>query len=62
MVQRQSAPQTAHVWVEANNGSGTLSTPTKIHKYTDIDMLDRVFYFFGDNVAFDKEAWLNEDN
>jgi len=34
--------------------------PTKIYNIVDIDKLDCVVHFFGDNVAFDKEKWLKE--
>ena len=58
VVQRQSTLQTADAWVEAYDESETLLIPTKTYNISDIDKLERVVHFFGDNVAFDKEAWL----
>ena len=62
VVQRQSTLQTCEVWVEAYDESETFSTSTKIYNIADFDKLDRVVQFFGDNVAFDKEKWLKEEN
>ena len=60
VVQRQSTLQTCEAWVEAYDESETFLTPTKIYNIVDVDKLDRVVHFFGDNVAFDKEKWLKE--
>ena len=41
--------------------SETFLTPTKIYNIADVDKRDRVVHFFGDNVAFDKKAWLEAE-
>ena len=58
VVQRQSTLQTCEAWVEAYEDKETLLTPTKVYNLRGLEKLDRVVHFFGENVAFDKEAWL----
>ena len=58
VVQRQSTLQTADAWVEAYPESEHLLKPTRTYRIDEVDKFDRVVHFFGDNVIFDKEAWL----
>ena len=60
VVQRQSTLQSAEAWVEACDESETLLTPSRVYRIEEMDKLDRVVHFFGDNVAFDKETWLKD--
>ena len=60
VVQRHSTLQTCEAWVEAYDEKETFLTPTKIYELKGLENLDRVVHFFGDNVAFNKEAWLRE--
>jgi L-ascorbate metabolism protein UlaG (beta-lactamase superfamily) len=58
VVQRQSTLQTADAWVEAYPDSEHILKPKKTYRIEEVRKLDRVVHFFGDNVIFDKEAWL----
>ncbi len=60
VVQRQSTLQTADAWVQAYPDSESILTPTRIYNRRDVEKLDKVVHFFGNNVAFDKEAWLKQ--
>ncbi len=60
LVQRQRTLQTADAWVESYPGSEGILEPARRHTIAEVDKLDRVVHFFGDNVAFDKEAWLRD--
>ena len=60
VVQRQSTLQTCHDWVEACKQKEILSTSAKLYNKKGLENLDRVVHYFGDNVAFDKEKWLQQ--
>ena len=60
VVQRQSTLQTCQDWVEACKQKEILSTPSKVYDKKALENLDRVIHYFGDNVAFDKEKWLQQ--
>ena len=60
VVQRQSTLQTCQDWVEACKQKEILSTPWKVYDKKALENLDRVVHYFGDNVAFDKEKWLQQ--
>ena len=60
VVQRQSTLQTCQDWVEACKQKEILSTPSKLYDKKALENLDRVVHYFGDNVAFDKEKWLQQ--
>ena len=60
VVQRQSTLQTCQDWVEACKQKEILSTPWKVYDKKALENLDRVIHYFGDNVAFDKEKWLQQ--
>ena len=60
VVQRQSTLQTCQDWVDACKQKEILSTPSKIYDKKALENLDRVVHYFGDNVAFDKEKWLQQ--
>ena len=60
VVQRQSTLQTCQDWVEACKQKEILSTSAKLYDKKALENLDRVVHYFGDNVAFDKEKWLQQ--
>ena len=60
VVQRQSTLQTCQDWVEACKQKEILSTSAKLYDKKGLENLDRVVHYFGDNVAFDKEKWLQQ--
>ena len=60
LTQRQSTLQTANAWVETCPRSETLLTPARVYRIEELDRLDRVVHFFGDNVAFEKQTWLKQ--
>ena len=60
VVQRQSTLQTCQDWVEACKQKEILSTSSKLYDQKGLENLDRVVHYFGDNVAFDKEKWLQQ--
>lgn len=60
VVQRQSTLQTCQDWVEACKQKEILSTSAKLYNKKGLENLDRVVHYFGDNVAFDKEKWLQQ--
>ena len=58
VVQRQSTLQSADTWVEARDAFERLKSPRRTYAIGDIKHLDWAVHFFGDHVAFDKDAWL----
>ncbi len=60
VVQRQSTLQTCQDWVAACKQKEIFSTPSKVYDKKALENLDRVVHYFGDNVAFDKEKWLQQ--
>ena len=60
VLQRQSTLQTAEAWVEACPDAERILKPMRSYRIQDLEKLDRTVHFFGDNVAFDKEAWLKQ--
>jgi hypothetical protein len=35
-----------------------MRSPKRIYRIKELEKLDRAVHFFGDHVAFDKDAWL----
>ena len=60
VLQRQSTLQTDEAWIEAYPEAERILKPTRTYRIEELDKLDRSVHFFGDNVAFDKEAWLKD--
>jgi L-ascorbate metabolism protein UlaG (beta-lactamase superfamily) len=60
VVQRQSTLQGAQSWVNARKKFETIEGPRRSYNLGDIKHLDRAVHFFGDNVAFDRDAWHRE--
>ena len=60
VVQRQSTLQPADAWVDARAGAKTLDGPSRTYSVADVRNLDRAVHFFGEHVAFDREAWHRE--
>ncbi len=58
VLQRQSTLQTADAWVGSRAGVERITAPRKIYHIAELDKLDAAVHFFGDQVAFDKDAWL----
>jgi hypothetical protein len=52
--------RTAEAWVEACPEVERNLKPTRTYRIEELDKLDRSVHFLGDNVAFDKKAWLKE--
>lgn len=57
IVQRQSTLQTAEDWVNSRDAVERISGHTRRYRIKEVDRLDRVVHYFGDQVAFDKTAW-----
>jgi hypothetical protein len=38
-------------------GAERIAGPRKIYQIAELDKLDRVVHFFGDQVDFDKDSW-----
>ena len=60
VLQRQSALQSAEPWVDTREVVEKLTGPRRTYAIKDISHLDRAMHFFGDPVAFDREAWLRD--
>ena len=60
VLQRQSTLQSAEPWVDAREVVEKMTGPRREYAIRDIRHLDRTAHFFGDHVAFDKEAWLRD--
>ncbi|MYE02524.1 MAG: hypothetical protein F4Y03_14875 [Alphaproteobacteria bacterium] len=60
VVQRQSTLQPADAWVDRHAGAEKLDGPGRTYSIADVRSLDRAVHFFGDHVAFDREAWHRE--
>ncbi len=58
MVQRQSTLQTPSDWLDKYGQVTRLDGPTMRYSPEAIAGLDRAIHYFGDHVAFDKEAWF----
>jgi L-ascorbate metabolism protein UlaG (beta-lactamase superfamily) len=57
VLQRQSTLQGAQPWVERHAAFDNVDGPRRTYAIKDIKHLDRAVHFFGDHVAFDREAW-----
>ena len=57
VVQRQSTLQDADAWVQRRARSELINGPRRTYAIKDIKHLDRDVHFFGDHVAFDRDAW-----
>ena len=62
VIQRQSTLQSADTWVEEREGALWLEGPTKTYTPSEVSSLDRVVHYFGPHVAFDAEAWRNDED
>ena len=60
VLQRQSTLQSAEPWVATREVVEKMTGPRRAYSIKDIKHLDRAVHFFGDHVAFDKEAWLRD--
>lgn len=58
VTQRQSTLQSADPWVNERDGAVWLESAFKTYTPEDVAELDRKVHFFGDHVAFDKQAWM----
>ena len=58
VLQRQSTLQGAEQWVDARENVEKIHGPRRVYRIEEIDKLEKAVHFFGDYVAFDKEAWL----
>ena len=63
VVQRQSTLQTAEAWVAEREaamefGVERIAGPKRIYCIEEMDKLEAAVHYFGDNVAFDKAAWM----
>ena len=57
VLQRQSTLLPADAWVAARAAHERIGAPRRSYQRTDIRHLDRMGHFFGDHVAFDRDAW-----
>ena len=60
MVQRQSTLQTPTDWLDKYDNVRHLDGPTITYSRSGLDEMDPAIHYFGDHVAFDKEAWFRE--
>ena len=60
VVQRQSTLQTAEAWVGEREVVERIAGPRKIYRVAELDKLDGAVHYFGDNVNFDKAAWMDD--
>jgi L-ascorbate metabolism protein UlaG (beta-lactamase superfamily) len=58
VVQRQSTLMPADEWVQAQPRHELLDAPKQVYTKSTLAPLDRVVHYFGENVAFDVQAWL----
>ncbi|MDE0942232.1 MAG: MBL fold metallo-hydrolase [Alphaproteobacteria bacterium] len=58
VVQRQSTLQTCDDWVNEQDVVERIAGSKRIYRIEDMDKLEAAVHYFGDNVAFDKEAWM----
>ena len=58
VLQRQSTLQPAEDWVASRKSATKMRSAKRIYRIKDLDKLDRAVHFFGDHVAFDKDAWM----
>ena len=61
VVQRQSTLQSAEPWVDGRARAEKLDGPSRSYAAAEIRGLDRMVHFFGDHVAFNREAWHRDD-
>ena len=57
VVQRQSTLLPVESWVDGRTAAETLDGPSRTYSAAEVRNLDRTVHFFGDHVAFDREAW-----
>jgi len=57
VIQRQSTLLPADSWVDSRVGAERIAGPRKIYRIAELDKLERVVHFFGDQVDFDKDSW-----
>ena len=60
VVQRQSTLLSADDWVSKREQVERIVGPKKIYSLQDLDKLEGAVHYFGDQVAFDKEQWLQD--
>jgi hypothetical protein len=58
VVQRQSTLQTCDDWVNEHEVVERIAGSKRIYRIEEMDKLEAAVHYFGDNVAFDKEAWM----
>ncbi|MGY8960110.1 MAG: MBL fold metallo-hydrolase [Alphaproteobacteria bacterium] len=62
VTQRQSTLQSADPWVKERDNAVWLDSAVQSYTPDSIAGLDRVVHYFGDHVAFDKDAWMKADD
>ena len=60
VLQRQSTLLSAEDWVKSQKDVTRTRGAKRIYRIKQMDKLDRAVHFFGDHVAFDKDAWLKD--
>ena len=53
----EAAQQTAHDWVNSRETIENIGSPKRIYR---IEELNQTIHYFGEYVAFDKTAWLEQ--
>mgnify|MGYP001307611642 FL=1 len=61
VVQRQSTLQTAHDWVNSRETIENIGSSERVYHIAELEKLDRAIHYFGEYVAFDKAAWLEQN-
>ena len=60
VLQRQSTLQSAEDWVAGRASSERIAGAKRTYRIADVAKEDGTVHFFGDNVAFDKVAWMQD--
>ncbi|HIF80777.1 MAG TPA: hypothetical protein EYQ05_09475 [Gammaproteobacteria bacterium] len=60
MLQRPRTLQAAHDWVNSRETIENIGSPKRIYRIEELDKLNQTIHYFGEYVAFDKTAWLEQ--
>tara|TARA_Y100000815_G_scaffold88126_1_gene76891 strand:+ start:358 stop:546 length:189 start_codon:yes stop_codon:yes gene_type:complete len=60
VLQKHSTLQTAHYWVNSRETIENVGSPKRIYRIEELDKLNQTIHYFGEYVAFDKTAWLEQ--
>jgi hypothetical protein len=52
--------QTTHDWVYSRETIEDIGSPKRIYRIEELDKLNQTIHYFGEYVAFDKTAWLEQ--